>query len=198
MNHLGSRQRRRAHSILSFALAAARASSIAVALCLLPGTLRAEPSTPSSAAIADPVELVVPAAGIDATVEDVGVNSDGSMGVPSNFTDVAWFSQGYLPGQDGHAVFDGHVSSVDAAGVFFYVEDLPIGARVVVIGGDGTELTFRVTDVEQYPLDDTPMDTIFGSSEQPEVALITCGGDWHEDVHLFDHRTVAFASLAGS
>jgi len=151
-----------------------------------------------SVAIADPVELRVPDAGIDAAVESVGTNPDGSMGVPSNFSDAAWFSEGYQPGQDGHAVFDGHVSSVDAAAVFFHVEDLHRGAQVFVTGADGTILTFQVTDVEQYPLDATPMDNIFGASQLPEVVLITCGGNWHEDVHLFDHRTVAYASLTQS
>jgi sortase (surface protein transpeptidase) len=178
-----------------------RATLVAATLAMTPPILFAEPAAPAAPAvpaISDPVELRVPAAGIDAAVESVGTEPDGSMGVPSNFSDAAWFSEGYLPGQDGRAVFDGHVSSVNAAAVFFHVEDLPVGAKVVVTGADGTELTFRVTDVEQYPMDSTPMDVIFGPSDRPEVVLITCGGGWHEDVHLFDHRTVAYAALAGS
>jgi sortase (surface protein transpeptidase) len=119
------------------------------------------------------------------------------MDVPSNFTDVAWYSPGYKPGEYGHAVFDGHVSNVESAAVFFYVEDLPIGASVYITGDDDTTLKFVVTDRESYPLDATPMDKIFGPTDWPEVVLITCGGDWHPDVHLFDHRTVVFASLVG-
>jgi len=188
-------------AMLAWRLTVLRAVAIAAILGIGPALFHAHVVAAGdmpNAAITDPVELRVPDAGIDAAVESVGMNSDGSMGVPSNFSDAAWFADGYLPGQDGHAVFDGHVSSVDAAAVFFYVEDLHLGAPVFVTGADGTVLTFKVTDVEQYPLDATPMDNIFGASDRPEVVLITCGGDWHEDVHLFDHRTVAYASLAGS
>ena len=140
-----------------------------------------------------PVELRVPAAGIDATVQVVGFAHDGSMDVPSNFADVAWFSPGYQPGEFGHAVFDGHVSNVDSAAVFFYVEDLFPGAKIFIRGDDGTVLTFQVSDIESYGLDAAPLDSMFGPSDWPEVVLITCGGGWHEDVHLFDHRTVVYA-----
>jgi sortase A len=177
-----------------------------VAAVLVAAALGALLCTPARAGSADappsveaitPVELRVPAARIDAAVQVVSTTDDGSMDVPSNFTDVAWYGPGYRPGQLGHAVFDGHVSNVDSAAVFFYVEDLSPGDSVYVTGDDGTTLQFAVTDVESYPLDDTPMDQIFGPSDWPEVVLITCGGDWHPDVHLFDHRTVVYASLVG-
>jgi len=143
------------------------------------------------------MKLRIPAAGIDAAVQRVGVADDGSMGVPSNFADVAWFSPGYRPGEFGRAVFDGHVSNVESAAVFFHVEDLAPGARIYVTGDVGTLLTFQVTRVESYPLDGAPLAQIFGASDWPEVVLITCGGGWHEDVHLFDHRTVVYSSLTG-
>jgi sortase A len=146
----------------------------------------------------NPVELRVPAAGIDAAVQDVGTTPDGSMDVPSNFTDVAWFAPGYEPGQLGNAVFDGHVSNVDSAAVFYYVKDLTPGDTIYVTGDDGSTLQFSVTDVESYPLDQTPLEQIFGPSDWPQVVLITCGGDWHPDVHLFDHRIVVYASLVDS
>jgi hypothetical protein len=142
-----------------------------------------------------PVQLRVPAVGIDASVQDVGVTDDGSMDVPSNFSDVAWFAQGYQPGEFGHAVFDGHVSNVDSAAVFYNVENLLPGARIYVTGSDGTVLMFQVSAIESYGLDVAPLDSMFGPSDWPEVVLITCGGGWHEDTHLFDHRTVVYARL---
>jgi hypothetical protein len=150
---------------------------------------------PQSMDAAEPVELRIPAVGIDAFVQPVGLEADGSMGIPSNFDDVAWFASGYKPGEEGRAVFDGHVSSTDAAAVFYYVEDLPQNSRIYVTDQDGSVLTFQVTEVDSYPVDGTPMDTIFGSSDWPQVVLITCGGQWHPDAQLFDHRTVVFASL---
>lgn len=174
-------------------------AAIVLALCLpalQPASLRAGDAGATDQAVGiDPVELRVPAAGIDAAVQDVGLEPDGSMGVPSNFEDVAWFSAGYRPGEYGHAVFDGHVSSTDAAAVFYHVEDLHRGQSIYVSGEDGSVLTFRVTDVKSYPMNDTPLDEIFGASERPQLVLITCGGDWHPDIHLFDHRTIVFSSI---
>jgi sortase A len=180
--------------LIGKAVAAGFLAFILLVVSLRSSTVNAGEAGPAIPTVM-PVELQVPAAGIDASVQDVGVNDDGSMGVPNNFSDVAWFSPGYEPGEFGHAVFDGHVSNVDSAAVFFNVEDLFPGARIYVTGDDGTVLTFQVSDVESYILDGAPMQNIFGPSDWPEVVLITCGGGWHEDTHLFDHRTVVYAPL---
>jgi sortase A len=175
------------------------ASACIIVLVGIIGLLRspvlADDSPAASVPVINPVELRIPAIGVDANVQDVALAPDGSMDIPSNFTDVAWYTLGYAPGQAGNAVFDGHVSSTDAAGVFFNIQDLVPGNLVSVIGDDGTVLTFQVDDVESYPLDSAPVDTIFGSTGVPQIVLITCGGDWHPDVHLFDHRTVVYAPL---
>ncbi|MGI8549529.1 MAG: class F sortase [Dehalococcoidia bacterium] len=172
---------------------------VAVALIMLTGMsyapLLADSEAPQIPAIY-PVALAVPSIGIDANVQYVGVADDGSMDIPSNFEDAAWYQPGYLPGQPGNAVFDGHVSSTAAEAVFFHVQDLKIGARISVTGADGTVLTFQVAEVEMYALDSAPVAKIFGSTGWPQVVLITCGGDWHPDLHLFDHRTVVYAPLA--
>ena len=103
---------------------------LALILLLIPSGIgvNAGSDGPSIPAIA-PVRLRVPAAGINATVQWVGTTDDGSMDVPSNFSDVAWFSPGFRPGDYGSAVFDGHVSNVDSEAVFFYVEDLKTGGQ---------------------------------------------------------------------
>lgn len=179
-----------------------RASSVGVlvaSLIVLSALMRApalaDNGPPADIPAINPVELQIPAIGVDANVQDVGLTADGDMDIPSNFTDVAWFAPGYQPGAAGNAVFDGHVSSTDAAAVFFNVQDLVAGNLINVTGDAGTVLTFQVDDVESYPLDSAPVDTIFGNTGWPQVVLITCGGDWHPDVHLFDHRTVVYAPL---
>ncbi len=177
------------------AMLAAGLVAVMLGLTVRTPALADSAATPPGVSAVAPVELRVPAAGIDASVQDVSTTDDGSMDVPSNFTDVAWYAPGYKPGQLGHAVFDGHVSNVESAAVFFYVEDLSPGDSIYVRGDGGTTLQFVVTDIESYPLDGTPLDQIFGPSDWPQVVLITCGGDWHPDVHLFDHRTVVYASL---
>src|SRR5438034_1456353 len=51
-----------------------------------------------------PVRLLVPAIGVDAAVEAVGVDGQGGMGTPARAEDVAWFQPGSRPGDVGDAV----------------------------------------------------------------------------------------------
>lgn len=146
----------------------------------------------------NPVELIIPAIGVDASVQDQGLADDGSMGVPDNFTDAAWYDLGYAPGQDGNAIFTGHVSSTDAPGVFYNIEYLQQGDTISVIGDDGTELDYTVQEVDTYSQDSVPLDQLFTPMDQPGLVLITCGGDWDPVAHLFSNRIVVYATLPGS
>ena len=58
-----------------------------------------------------PVHLVVAAVGIDAHIEQVGVQSDGELATPPHdpWDDVGWYHFGPLPGKPGSAVIDGHL-----------------------------------------------------------------------------------------
>jgi hypothetical protein len=60
-------------------------------------------------ASAQPQQIRIPAIGVAATVEPVGLGPDFSMDVPRVVTDVGWYSLGSVPGQPGDAVIDGHL-----------------------------------------------------------------------------------------
>jgi sortase A len=185
------------------ALRAVRIASIlglAMALCsfaIAPRLARAGTTGMTYTYIANPVRVTVPAIGVDANVQDVGMADDGSMGVPVGYDDVAYYTLSVSPGIPGYSAFTGHISSIYFPGVFYNIDGLSKGNTIHVFGDDGAELVFQVTEVDRYPADNFPLNKIFGPNiSAPGVALITCGGDWDPVAHLFADRIVVLATLS--
>lgn len=146
---------------------------------------------------APPVRLRIPALGIDTAVQWVGVDADGRMGVPSNYTDVAWYERGPTPGTPGNAVIDGHLDSRTGPAVFYRLEDLKPGDEVFTITDSGTEYRFVVISAEVYDANDAPLERIFGTAVGPHLNLITCDGAFDRSIRQYDKRLVVFTELAG-
>jgi len=146
--------------------------------------------------VTNPVRVTIPAIGVDASVQDVGLADDGSMGVPIGYADVAFYQLGVDPGQAGYSAFTGHISSIYYPGVFYNIDGLSKGNTVHIFGDDGTELVFLVQEVDRYSADSFPMNKVFSPTDTPGVVLITCGGDWDPVAHLFADRIVVFATIS--
>jgi sortase A len=145
----------------------------------------------------DPVRLIIPKLNIDAAVQDVGLTKAGAMGVPNNFTDVAWYKLGVRPGKLGSAVIDGHVDNgLSLAGVFKHLSDIQIGDDVFVQEEDGSRLHFVVTDIQSYPYQDAPAPDIFTRADAARLNLITCEGVWIPSGKTYDHRLVVYTELS--
>jgi LPXTG-site transpeptidase (sortase) family protein len=158
---------------------------------------RVSPSpAPSSAAprpaAAIPKELIIPAINVRAAVEHVGTTPDGAMDVPKDPSDVAWFEKGFRPGERGNAVIAGHLDSATDRAVFWDLNKLKPGDKVLVQGEDGSEHAFQVIGAETYPYDRAPLDKIFGPSDAPMLNLITCNGTFDRASRNYDKRLVVF------
>lgn len=146
-----------------------------------------------------PSRLLIPSLNIDASVQQTGLNKKGSMGVPTNFTDVAWYKYGSVPGQEGSAVIDGHVDNGLALdGVFKHLNDIKPGADIYIETKNGNKLHFVVQDIQSYPYTDAPTALIFNRGGAAWLNLITCQGDWVPDKRTYDERFVVFSRLARS
>ncbi len=121
-----------------------------------------------------PVRLKIPTINVDAAVEQVGQTSDGSMDVPKNFDNTAWYDLGARPGEQGNAVVAGHVDSTSGKAVFWDLGKLVSGDQIVVVGDDSVERTFVVTASEAYTRADVPLDRVFGAATDTHLNLITC------------------------
>src|SRR3989344_901555 len=143
-----------------------------------------------------PTRLRVPALGIDAHVQEVGVNALGNMAAPNNFTDAGWYKYGTPPGFVGSAVITGHVDNgLALPGGFKHLDELKIGDDIYVEKKDGTELHFKVTEIQKYQYKREPLKTLFSRRDLARVNLITCGGTWVPGERSYDERLVVYTEL---
>jgi sortase A len=160
-----------------------------------PASASAQPATRKPAL---PKELVIPAIHVDAPVEHVGTTSDGAMDAPHEWNDVAWFDQGFRPGEPGSAVIAGHLDSTTDRAVFWDLRLLKAGDTVQVKDDDGSQLTFQVQDSEIYAFNQAPLQKIFGGGTQAMLNLVTCNGVFDRGAKNYDKRLVVYAKeIAG-
>lgn len=145
-----------------------------------------------------PVRLSIPAIGVDAPIEAVGVTTAGDLAIPAQnqWQDVGWYSSGPLPGELGSSVIDGHLDRPGGyPAVFWRLRDLSVGNEVIVIDTQGKTLHFRVTAIEYYPPKYAPIEQIFANQSGRYLNLITCSGDWIPSQHQTTLRLVVYTTL---
>jgi len=144
------------------------------------------------------VRVIIPSIGVDATVEQVGVNADGAMGTPEDPWNTGWYAPGIRPGQVGNAAIAGHVDYRGIGPVVFWdLNKLIAGAEVLVVTDAGQTLRFTVRGSEYYTPDNAPLQDIFGAATTLNLNLITCGGTFDPATRHYDQRLVVFTSYAG-
>jgi LPXTG-site transpeptidase (sortase) family protein len=140
-----------------------------------------------------PSRLIIPSLGINANIQYVGVNAQGNMRAPDNFTDVSWYQYGTVPGMIGSAVMAGHVDNgLGLDGVFKHLTDLKVDDDVYIQTIGGTRLHFKVSDIEVYPYQSVPTTTLFAQHDAARLNLITCDGSWVSGGDTYDHRIVIY------
>ena len=143
-----------------------------------------------------PVRIQIPSIGVDAPVIKLGLNGDGTLEVPTTFSDTGWWSGGARPGDPGPAVIVGHVDSHDGPAVFWRVRELVKGADVTVIGADGRRARFSVQGSEQIPKDAFPTERVYGATPGPTLRLVTCSGTFDQSSGHYVDNTIVYAAAA--
>lgn len=143
-----------------------------------------------------PARLVIPAIGVNAAVQSVGLAANGDMGIPTNFTDTAWYNGGPRPGMPGSAVIDGHLDGRNVPqAVFYNIDKLKAGDLVEVVDEKGKTLQFRVIETKIYDYDAPTTEVFSGDASKARLNLITCAGSWLKTEKLYDKRVVVFTEL---
>ena len=148
-----------------------------------------------------PVSVRIPAIGVDSKLLRLGLNSDGTIQVPSIQTSsgkAAWYKYSATPGQIGSSVIEGHVDSYQGPAVFFRLGALHPGDTIDVTLADGITAIFRVTGVREYAKSRFPAKAIYGATDFAALRLITCGGAFDYATGHYLSSTVVFASLTSS
>jgi sortase (surface protein transpeptidase) len=143
-------------------------------------------SAPPQAATGAPIRIRISAIDVDAPVGTVRLDAHGVLETPQDWQVAAWYADGTPPGEPGPAVIVGHVDASDGRGgakaaVFYRLRELRVGDVVEVQRG-GRWVEFQVVAVREYPKNRFPTADVYGPTPDPQLRLITCGGD-------FDDRT---------
>jgi Sortase domain len=146
---------------------------------------------------ARPVWLTIPAIGVRAAVQELGLNADGTLQVPASTTVTGWYSGSPRPGAVGSAIIVGHVDSRAGPAVFFWLRTMRPGERVYVRRADGTLAVFTVTSVQMYAKDRFPTAAVYGPVPDAELRLITCGGVFDASLGSYLSNVVVYARLGG-
>lgn len=142
-----------------------------------------------------PKILSIPRLGISASIEDINLAEATDFKAPYRWNDVAWWDQGFRPGQHGHAAIFGHLDSTCCPAVFWHLKDLRPGDIVTVTYNDGRILRFRVMWQATYANAQLPIDFIYGPAWQRGLVLLTCAGVFHYDGTGYDHKLVVYTRL---
>jgi len=143
-----------------------------------------------------PSRIQIPKLGVDTTVEQVGMDTNGNMDVPKDPDNVAWYRLGYKIGGNGSAVIAAHFDKPSGApAVFYHLSSLKSGDEIKISDESGNVLTYRVTESTAYPYDNFPLQKVFNSPGTPTLNLITCDGTWDRTKKTYSNRLVVFSQL---
>lgn len=144
-----------------------------------------------------PATLRIPALGLDESLITLGLNDDGTVEVPTDFSRAGWYRHGPAPGEEGSAVILGHVDSFTGPAVFYRLHELSAADVVDVDLTDGGVAHFEVTAVETYFKTEFPAEKVYGSNGGSSLQLVTCGGDFDSATGSYLSNVVAYTSLVG-
>ncbi|MGA5515558.1 class F sortase [Streptomyces pseudogriseolus] len=143
-----------------------------------------------------PVNLTIPAIGVDTPVVRLGLAPDRTVEVPPIQADdpAGWYRYSPTPGRPGPSVILGHVTvGAYGDGVFRHLARLRRDDGITVRLENGTAAEFAVTSVRTVAKADFPTEDVYGDTARPELRLITCGGPL-EDGEYRDN-VIVFAAL---
>ncbi|MEX0681939.1 MAG: class F sortase [Dehalococcoidia bacterium] len=146
--------------------------------------------------------MVIDKISVQAPVRKYGLDADAVPEVPTGDDAaqvVAWYNFSAQPGTGSNAVFAGHVTWFGAA-VFYRLESLSVGDEIKLLGTDGVELKYKVTDVFQVVASDPNSLQVMSASDTDIITIITCDGtytDTNDPIFggEYDNRLVVRAAL---
>ena len=123
-----------------------------------------------------PISLTIPSIGVQSTLVRLGLDSTGSVEVPTDFHVAGWYERSVTPGTTGPAIILGHVDSKSGPGIFFRLGQLRPGDHVAIARADGSHADFVITGVRSYAKAEFPTLAVYANTPVPTIRLITCGG----------------------
>ena len=132
----------------------------------------------------------------------VGLAKDGTVDVPKNIYDTAWYTGSSTPGSgNGAVLIDAHNGGYSKDGIFANLSKLVIGDIVTIERGDGKLITYKVVSSVVMSLDEANshgVKDMMASAEAGKegLSLITCAGNYQAQTKQFDKRVMVRAVRA--
>ncbi|WP_340561032.1 class F sortase [Streptomyces sp. GSL17-111] len=147
---------------------------------------------------AAPTAVAVPRVGLDATVEPVGVQADGTVEIPDAPQAAGWYRFGTAPGaSDGSAVLVGHVDfETGELGEFAALYDVRRGDTVRVDRGGAPAARYEVTARAVVDQDELPRE-LFRRDGPHVLTLITCAPPYDEEDGYRNNLVVTAEPVGG-
>lgn len=144
-----------------------------------------------------PLKIRIPAIGVSAPIQAVGVDKAGEMQVPplSRPNLTGWYRYGPAPGDQGPAIILGHVNTRKGAAVFSRLRELRRGNKIAVQRADGKTAIFTVDGIEQVSKANFPTKRVYGNTATASLRLITCGGVFNAKAHSYTDNIIVYATL---
>jgi hypothetical protein len=142
------------------------------------------------------MKVRVPALGINAPVQPVGIDRDGNMAVPSTAFTAGWYRLGPAPGQSGDAVLTCHNTWSGASRALCYnLHTVSVGADVETQNVGGGVHHWTIESIQRVPFSARPAG-LFATTGPPRLSIITCDGDWDPVHQTYAFRLIVNARLA--
>jgi Sortase domain len=168
------------------------------ALTVAPPSTLARATVPTQPAVSAPTPtpiptaMSVPAIGVSATIQPVGVEpGTNAIEVPP-LDRVGWYEYAARPGAAGSSVLLGHVDGSGREGVFFRLGSLGPGSPVQVRFADGSLRGFHVIGRAEYQKSALPAE-YFSKAGPSRLVLITCGGAFDASTRHYRDNVVIVA-----
>jgi LPXTG-site transpeptidase (sortase) family protein len=124
-----------------------------------------------------PFRMVIDRIGVNAPVNPYGLDAARVPQVPLNAYEVAWYNFSAKPGTGSNAVFAGHVTWSGQA-VFYLLDTLAPGDTVRLIGEDGTQLTYTISETYMVDPNDPASLSVMAPTPADVITIITCDGSF--------------------
>jgi sortase family protein len=144
----------------------------------------------------DPCRIAIPSIHVDAKVIRLGLNPDGTLEVPTDFSLTGWWAGGTQPGEAGPAVVVGHIDSKSGPAVFYRLRKLKPGAMVKIWRAGESMVRYRVTGMTEVPKNDFPSKRVYGDLSYPGLRLVTCGGAFNSAIGHYVDNIIVFGRVA--
>ncbi|NGO68867.1 class F sortase, partial [Streptomyces boncukensis] len=149
-----------------------------------------------------PERIDIDAIGVHARVLGSGVERGGGIEPPpyAQADRVGWYAAGATPGEEGPALFVGHVDTDERRAVFYALSTVKPGTEVRVRRKDGTVAEFTVERARVVGREEFDADRVYGKEKdgRAELRLITCGGTFDRVRRVYSANVVVSAYLTGT